>query len=69
MDHSICSIDKIEREAHAAALKYATVDEACPYPFSTIAAGVFKQAFLANRASLSVQDQPKVRPVTGGGSA
>lgn len=64
MDHNIYSIDKIEREARTAALTYATVNEACPYPFGSIAAGVFKQAFLAARGSMSVQDQPKPKTVT-----
>lgn len=59
MTHAIYSIDKIEREAQAAALIYATPNEACPYPFGTTAAHVFKQAFLAKRGSMSAQDQPK----------
>lgn len=64
MTHAIYSIDKIEREAQAAALIYATPNEACPYPFGTTAAHVFKQAFLAKRGSMSAQDQPKPKPAT-----
>lgn len=47
MSEPIVSIEKIEREAQAAALIYSDVNAACPYPFGTAAATEFKRAFLA----------------------
>ena len=46
---SIYSIEKIERDARQAALRYHDVNDACPYPFDTTAGYVFRNAFLAAR--------------------
>lgn len=50
MNEPIVSIEKIQREAQAAALIYKNVNDACPYPFGTQAATEFKRAFLAARS-------------------
>lgn len=49
MSEPIVSIEKIKREAQAAALVYHDVNDACPYPFGTAAATEFKRAFMAAR--------------------
>jgi len=49
MSEPIVSLEKIRREAQAAALIYRDVNDACPYPFGTAAATEFKSAFLAAR--------------------
>jgi len=43
----IFSIERIQREAHAAARKFSDVNDACPYPFATEAGRVFRAAFMA----------------------
>ena len=50
MSEPVVSLDKIRREAQAAALIYRNVNDACPYPFGTAAATEFKAAFLAARS-------------------
>lgn len=47
INHQIHSIDRIAAEAKAAALRYNDINDACPYPFGSVAAFVFKQAFNA----------------------
>jgi hypothetical protein len=39
-------IDKIKTEAREAAARYTNVNAACPYPFGTAEAAVFKEEFL-----------------------
>lgn len=41
--------ERIKQQARAAALKYPHVDDACPYPFHTEAARVFKDEFALAR--------------------
>jgi hypothetical protein len=45
----VISIMKIVLEAQAAAKRYASVNDACPYPFGSDAAHAFKAAFLGAR--------------------
>jgi len=45
MHEPIISIERIQREAAAAARIYSDINDACPYPFGTAAANAFKQAF------------------------
>lgn len=47
----IHSINRIVAEAKAAALLYNDINDACPYPFWTTAAFVFKNAFNAARST------------------
>lgn len=42
---TIISISRIQREALAAAQQYSCVNAACPYPFGTDAAHMFKAFF------------------------
>jgi len=44
---------RIQAQARQAALKYADVNQACPYPFHTVAADVFKAAFSIARARIA----------------
>lgn len=52
MTFPIISIDRIQRDATAAAHVYTCVNMACPYPFFTDAANVFKEAFLKERKAI-----------------
>lgn len=45
--HQISSIAVIEANARLAATKYDNVNDACPYPFGTVSAFVFCNAFNA----------------------
>lgn len=44
--------DHIQAQARSYARQYATLQEACPYPFTSEAGWVFKEAFLAARADM-----------------
>lgn len=46
----------ISHEARAAAKKFTDVNEACPYPFHTDAAKVFRQAFNAEAAAIKTEE-------------
>jgi hypothetical protein len=52
MQHLPLPIDseKIQAEAQIAAWLYDTLDQACPYPFGSLAGVVFKEAFHAAKA-------------------
>ena len=39
--------EAIRAEAQKAAWEFDTLDDACPYPFGTVAGVMFKEAFLA----------------------
>lgn len=56
MSEPIISIERVQREAQAAAQRFSDVNAACPYPFTTEAGRVFKQAFVAARALLTNQE-------------
>ena len=53
----IHSINRIEAEAKAAALRYNDINDACPYPFGTTAAFVFKNAFNEARSTHANQEK------------
>lgn len=62
MDFPIVSLDKIEREAKAAAEAGHSVNFACRYPFDERSGQHFKKVFNDHRAALrtrSVQQQPE----------
>lgn len=46
----VIPLERIEREARAAALKYSNVNAACPYPFFSDAGHAFQQYFKLARA-------------------
>ncbi|MDP3651073.1 MAG: hypothetical protein Q8R67_05250 [Rhodoferax sp.] len=52
MTEPIVSIAKIKAEALASARLYTDINAACPYPFGTQAANVFKVEFLWARESV-----------------
>lgn len=52
MSEPIISRERVQAEARAAAQKYSDVNDACPYPFGSEAGRVFRETFLAMRASL-----------------
>lgn len=54
MSHPVISLARIRREAEAAALKHADVNDACPYPFGSDAGHAFKQIFMAARAAMAL---------------
>ena len=54
--------DHIQAQARSAARKFATLNEACPYPFSSEAGSVFKEAFLAARAGMQAVDTAQGAP-------
>lgn len=45
MNHNIISLDRLRREAAAAARVHSDINAACPYPFGTDAAHAFIQFF------------------------
>ncbi len=49
MAHEIIPIERIKREAAAAALKHANANSANPYPAGSAAAGIFKEHFFLAR--------------------
>lgn len=53
MTEPIISIDRIESEARAAARTYDNINDACPFPFGTRAANVFKAEFNRARAVIT----------------
>lgn len=55
MPHEIISLNRIEREAKAAAKQYSDINDACPYPFASAAGKAFKAAFAAARAAIDAQ--------------
>jgi hypothetical protein len=52
MAESVIPIERIRREARAAAQEHANINDACPYPFGSDAAHAFQQAFAEARAAL-----------------
>ena len=59
MTEPVVSIDRIKAQAIAAARIYATVNEACPYPFSTQAGRLFKEEFLLARTAVLAVDKAR----------
>ena len=57
MSHSVISIERIQREAQAAALKHSDLNSACPYPFGSDAAHAFQAAFAAAREAIPTKPQ------------
>lgn len=55
MDANITRLDRIKAEARQAAAKYSDINDACPYPFRSPAAEVFKAEFNAARAATQAQ--------------
>lgn len=49
MPHEIISLERLQREAKAAALQHTDINAACPYPFTTDAGRYFKERFLQER--------------------
>lgn len=58
MSEPIISLERIAREAIAAAKIYDNVNDACPYPFGTAAGHDFKTAFVTARMA-AAQGQPQ----------
>lgn len=54
----VIPIDRIEREARAAAQQYSDVNAACPYPFGSDAGHAFAQYFKLARAEQQALAQP-----------
>lgn len=46
----IIPLERVEREARAAARRYSTLNDACPYPFGSDAGHAFSQFFKLARA-------------------
>lgn len=61
MDFPIVSLDKIEREAKAAAEAGHSLNFACSYPFDERSGQHFKKVFNDHRAALLARS-PKQRP-------
>jgi hypothetical protein len=61
----IIAIERIEREARAAAVRYADLFDACPYPFHTDAGRAFRLCFL--RARVEIEDARRAARRDGGG--
>lgn len=53
---------RVRTEAQKAAWEFDDINDACPYPFASVAGQVFKEAFLTAQA---VQRQGKRRAATG----
>lgn len=53
---NIIPIERIEREALAAAKRYTDLNAACPYPFDSDAGHVFKAFFLQARRNMVEND-------------
>ncbi len=58
MPHPIISIDRIQREAKAAAVTYSDINDACPYPFGSDAAHAFSSAFKDARDAILSNPTP-----------
>jgi hypothetical protein len=60
---------RIATEARAAAQKYTHINDACPYPWGSTAAVIFKREFLAARADIEagdvLADQEATEPFCG----
>lgn len=56
----VSSIAVIEANARLAATKYSNVNEACPYPFGTVSAFIFCNAF--NAAKAATTSTPEATP-------
>ena len=52
MPFPIASLERIEREAKAAAARGDTLNTACPYPFDDPAGAAFRRIFYEHRAAL-----------------
>ncbi|WP_431113021.1 hypothetical protein [Variovorax paradoxus] len=52
MTFPIVSLERIEREAKAAAARGDTLNDACPYPFDEPAGAAFRTIFNEHRAAL-----------------
>lgn len=57
MPFPIVSLERIEREAKAAAARGVSLNEACPYPFTDPAGDAFRDAFNQHRAALDALGQ------------
>lgn len=57
---TVSTIASIEAAARLAATKYDNVNEACPYPFGTVSAFVFCNAF--NAAKAATTSTPEATP-------
>lgn len=55
MPHTIVPLEKIEREARAAARAFVDVNSACPYSFYSPQGQAFKKAFTAERTAMLMQ--------------
>jgi len=61
----VVSIAHIQREAATAAQTYTCINAACPYPFHSDAAHVFKEAFFAERKVIEAARQARgTKPAT-----
>lgn len=56
MSESIVSRELVERQARSAAKTYDNVNDACPYPFASVAGQLFKAEFIRARAELAASD-------------
>lgn len=57
MSYSVISIERIQREAQAAALTHSDINAACPYPFGSDAAHAFQAAFNATREANALKTE------------
>lgn len=55
---TVDSIPRIQAEARAAALEYAELRDACPYPFGSMRARIFSNAFNRAREQMRAARQP-----------
>jgi hypothetical protein len=55
----VISIERIQQEAREAAQRYTHMNDACPYPFDTMAAALFRQEFTAQRLRLAAENAQK----------
>jgi hypothetical protein len=56
---TVIPIERLEREAADAALRFSNVNDACPYPWHSDAAHLFKAFFVQARQQLA---SPEVTP-------
>lgn len=56
----VIPLERIEREARAAALQYSNVNDACPYPFGSDAGHAFSQYFKLARAEAQALEDSTV---------
>ncbi len=61
MSEPVVPIDTIKREAHAAAERGETLNDACRWPFDSEAGRAFKHLFIMHRAALDALDGEEMR--------